>query len=140
MMAKATIIALVGLAISGGATTLSRVKYPPSHEGHDNGHKNHDIAHKNLCLAPNALQTASEHTGFDSSNPGTTPSATCVNDVCFYDCNEATKLPLLLRDSANFINFCKNHILTDGQQIVGGSCNGIGRSLAPVFVYWRFCG
>ena len=29
-------------------------------------------------------------------------------------------------DNANFINFCAGKQLTNGQQIAGGSCNGIG--------------
>jgi transcription initiation factor TFIID subunit 15 len=34
-------------------------------------------------------------------------------------------------DNANFINFCAGKQLTNGQQIAGGSCNGIGKPLKP---------
>lgn len=30
------------------------------------------------------------------------------------------------KDSANFINFCAGKVLTNGKQVAGGSCNGIG--------------
>lgn len=32
-----------------------------------------------------------------------------------------------LTDNANFINFCSGQTLTNGLQVKGGSCNGIGR-------------
>jgi hypothetical protein len=32
-------------------------------------------------------------------------------------------------DNANFINFCAGKTLTNGLQIAGGSCNGIGNFL-----------
>jgi transcription initiation factor TFIID subunit 15 len=31
-------------------------------------------------------------------------------------------------DDANFINFCAGKQLTNGLQVTGGSCNGIGKS------------
>jgi hypothetical protein len=31
-------------------------------------------------------------------------------------------------DNANFINFCAGKQLTNGLQVTGGSCNGIGKS------------
>jgi len=30
-------------------------------------------------------------------------------------------------DNANFINFCNGKTLTNGLQVQGGSCNGIGK-------------
>ena len=35
-------------------------------------------------------------------------------------------------DNANFINFCSGKPLTNGAQVAGGSCNGIGKS-------WDIC-
>jgi hypothetical protein len=31
------------------------------------------------------------------------------------------------RDAANFVNFCAGETLTNGLQVKGGSCNGIGK-------------
>jgi hypothetical protein len=38
------------------------------------------------------------------------------------------QLANITSDNANFINFCAGKTLTNGQQIAGGSCNGIGNS------------
>src|SRR5579859_851908 len=37
----------------------------------------------------------------------------------------------LFRDDANFINFCSGNTLTNGKQIVDGSCNGIPMGEIP---------
>src|SRR5580700_5854225 len=63
-----------------------------------------------LTLDPAAVQTGSASSGIGSigSEAGQAASQTS-ND--------------------NFINFCAGKTLTNGLQIVGGSCNGIGRHL-----------
>lgn len=35
-------------------------------------------------------------------------------------------------DPANFINFCNGKQITNGAQLTGGSCNGIGKSSSTV--------
>ena len=35
-------------------------------------------------------------------------------------------------DDANFINFCSGKQITNGAQVTGGSCNGIGEHLVSV--------
>ncbi|KAH6627531.1 hypothetical protein F5144DRAFT_576108 [Chaetomium tenue] len=66
------------------------------------------------CLAPNALQTASQYTGLEEGTPG-------IRDG----------LSESKTDSANFINFCAGRTLTNGQQNTAGSCNGIPMGRIP---------
>ena len=59
-----------------------------------------------LALDPDVVQTGSQSTGQEAgAEAGQAPAAT---------------------DNANFINFCKGQTLTNGLQVKGGSCNGIG--------------
>ncbi|KAL1986382.1 hypothetical protein VTN96DRAFT_6461 [Rasamsonia emersonii] len=63
-------------------------------------------SNSDLALNPNLVQTGSQNNGLSGTGAeaGESPSAT---------------------DNANFINFCQGKTLTNGQQIKGGSCNGI---------------
>lgn len=58
-----------------------------------------------LQLNPSNVQTGSQSDGLASAEAGQAASAT---------------------DPANFINFCTGKTLTNGLQVKGGSCNGIG--------------
>jgi hypothetical protein len=73
--------------------------------GNNNNNNNNNDANP-TCLAPGALQTGSQQPGGQNgqANDGQALSKT---------------------DQANFINFCNNLILTNGEQKTGGSCNGI---------------
>jgi hypothetical protein len=66
-----------------------------------------------LTLDADAVQTGSFVTGLDSvgAEAGEASSQTSQN---------------------NFINFCSGKTLTNGLQVVGGSCNGIGKSFCTV--------
>jgi hypothetical protein len=39
-------------------------------------------------------------------------------------------------DAANFINFCTGKTLTNGLQVKGGSCNGIGKSRTVFYKHY----
>ncbi|KAK4142405.1 uncharacterized protein C8A04DRAFT_13287 [Dichotomopilus funicola] len=66
------------------------------------------------CLAESAVQSASFYTGLEEGNPGAKPGVA------------ASKT-----DASNFINFCANSTLTNGQQNPDGSCNGIPMGRLP---------
>jgi hypothetical protein len=68
-----------------------------------------------LTLDPAAVQTGSASSGIGSigSEAGQAASQTSNN---------------------NFINFCAGKTLTNGLQVVGGSCNGIGKHLGKAIL------
>lgn len=63
------------------------------------------------CLEANAIQTGSLDNGQDPPVDGQAESAT---------------------DGSNFINFCSGQTVTNGLQVQGGSCNGIGQSTSDI--------
>jgi len=70
-----------------------------------------DNGGSNTCLAANALQTGSEITGQEvNATAGQVDSQTSNN---------------------NFINVCAGQTLTNGKQVVTGSCNGIPLGFIP---------
>lgn len=63
-----------------------------------------------LTLLANAIQKGSAQDGSENISDGQSLSTTSDN---------------------NFINFCSGKTLTDGLQVQGGSCNGIGAYITP---------
>lgn len=63
-----------------------------------------------LTLLANAIQKGSAQDGSENISDGQALSTTSDN---------------------NFINFCSGKTLTDGLQVQGGSCNGIGAYITP---------
>jgi len=64
---------------------------------------------------------------------GTTLDAANIQDGSASDGNPDTangEAPSLT-DTANFINFCSGKQTTNGLQVTGGSCNGIGEYFIP---------
>ncbi|TGZ80234.1 hypothetical protein EX30DRAFT_64216 [Ascodesmis nigricans] len=72
----------------------------------NNNNNNNNNGNAQLTLQANNIQSASKATGQN----GGTPAAGQSNS---------------LTDDANFINFCSGKQTTNGQQVRGGSCNGI---------------
>ncbi|KAK1969524.1 hypothetical protein LY78DRAFT_654031 [Colletotrichum sublineola] len=66
------------------------------------------------CLRPELIQSASSLTGQEPGTKGIKAGQAAA----------AT-------DKYNFINFCEGHTITNGQQLAGGSCNGIPMGRLP---------
>ncbi|KAK1993076.1 hypothetical protein LX36DRAFT_616523, partial [Colletotrichum falcatum] len=66
------------------------------------------------CLRPNLIQSASSLTGQEPGTKGMKAGQAAA----------AT-------DKDNFINFCEGKTVTNGQQLAGGSCNGIPMGMIP---------
>jgi len=66
------------------------------------------------CLLPSLIQRASSLTGQEPGSKGIKPGQVAATT-----------------DRDNFINFCEGKTLTDGQQLAGGSCNGIPMGSLP---------
>ncbi|KAK2008386.1 hypothetical protein LZ32DRAFT_540081 [Colletotrichum eremochloae] len=66
------------------------------------------------CLRPELIQSASSLTGQEPGTKGIKSGQAAA----------AT-------DKYNFINFCEGHTITNGQQLAGGSCNGIPMGRLP---------
>ncbi|KAK2055134.1 hypothetical protein LY76DRAFT_550891, partial [Colletotrichum caudatum] len=66
------------------------------------------------CLRPNLIQSASSLTGQEPGTKGMKPGQAGAST-----------------DRDNFINFCEGHAITNGQQLAGGSCNGIPMGMLP---------
>jgi hypothetical protein len=73
------------------------------------------------CLKANAVQTGSAS---DGNNPPVQDQAASATYV--YS-DHLLNMTDFLSDSANFINFCSGSTLTNGLQVKGGSCNGVGK-------------
>ncbi|KAK2028174.1 hypothetical protein LX32DRAFT_500764, partial [Colletotrichum zoysiae] len=66
------------------------------------------------CLRPNLIQSASSLTGQEPGTKGIKPGQVGAST-----------------DKDNFINFCEGQTITNGQQLAGGSCNGIPMGRLP---------
>jgi len=77
------------------------------------------------CLSANAIQIGSFSDGQNPPVAGQAASATYVKEIMFSALNLETNDAF--RDAANFVNFCAGETLTNGLQVKGGSCNGIGK-------------
>ncbi|KAK1983201.1 hypothetical protein LZ30DRAFT_563010, partial [Colletotrichum cereale] len=66
------------------------------------------------CLRPELIQSASSLTGQEPGSKGA----------------KAGQAPAAT-DKDNFINFCEGQTITNGQQLAGGSCNGIPMGRIP---------
>jgi hypothetical protein len=75
-----------------------------------NGNKNGGGASSSLTLLKELVQENSSRNGLNASNPAQVASLTSTN---------------------NFINFCAGQTITNGQQVVEGSCNGIVMGQIP---------
>ena len=71
-----------------------------------NGNNNGGNAGAEATLLAANIQEASNSDGDPDTAAGQSPSDT---------------------DAANFINFCSGKTITNGAQVTGGSCNGIGK-------------
>ena len=86
---------------------------------------NNDAAAANggtACLNPKALQTASKLDGNQTPADGQAASLTWVLSTLSSIIHQLT----VFRDANKFINFCVGQTVTNGLQVKGGSCNGIG--------------
>lgn len=83
-------------------------------KGGQNNNNNNNNANNNaadgLTLLANAVQKGSAQDG---------------------SANIAAGQALSLTSDNNFINFCSGKTLTDGLQVQGGSCNGVGAYITP---------
>jgi transcription initiation factor TFIID subunit 15 len=79
--------------------------------GNNNNNNGGNGGNNDLALNPDLVQIGSTNPGGNNgvANDGQALSATSNN---------------------NFINFCEGKTLTNGAQIEGGSCNGVGKSIA----------
>jgi len=86
-----------------------------------------------VLLAQN-IQAASDSTGGAVTEAGQANSATYAESV------SQSQLSLTPnRDPANFINFCTGKTLTNGTQLAGGSCNGVGKLSAQLCCHQADC-
>ncbi|KDN60614.1 hypothetical protein CSUB01_02113 [Colletotrichum sublineola] len=91
------------------------------------------------CLRPELIQSASSLTGQEPGTKGIkagqAAAATYVtlqtHPFLEYRATSNQRLTRTPSDKYNFINFCEGHTITNGQQLAGGSCNGIPMGRLP---------
>jgi hypothetical protein len=119
--------AAVSVLVNGATVEIRRNKHNNNNNGNSNGNGNSN--NTTTTTTGNNNTTSSNNNGGGDSNPQTSltldPSVICT--ACTDD---GQNPPVALQSSSltssnNFINFCDGKTLTNGLQVVGGSCNGV---------------
>lgn len=79
----------------------------------------------------NAANTGNNgNNGNNNAGGGATLDAANIQQGSTSNGNPSDGQAASLTDEANFINFCSGKTITNGEQVTGGSCNGIGRCIS----------